>query len=90
MLRSRIVLEAAAGRANQQIAADLKVPPITVGKWRRSFAALGLDGLRDAVGAAADPRLRSVAKSTNLGLSATGSTRALERANIGAEGGLAA
>ena len=48
VLRSRIVLEAAAGRANQQIATELKVPPVTVGKWRRSFAALGLDGLRDA------------------------------------------
>ncbi len=24
------------------------MPPVTVGKWRRSFAALGLDGLRDA------------------------------------------
>ena len=48
VLRSRIVLEAAAGRANQQIASDLKVPSVTVGKWRRSFAVLGLDGLRDA------------------------------------------
>src|SRR5258708_394694 len=48
VLRSRIVLAAAAGRANQQIALDLKVPQVTVGKWRRSFAALGLDGLRDA------------------------------------------
>src|SRR6202050_3509161 len=48
VLRSQIVLAAAAGRANQQIAADLKVPQVTVGKWRRSFAALGLDGLCDA------------------------------------------
>ena len=48
VLRSRIVLAAAAGRANQQIAADLGVPQVTVGKWRRSFAERGLDGLRDA------------------------------------------
>jgi transposase len=48
VLRSRIVLAAAAGQANQQIAADLRTPEVTVGKWRRSFAALGLDGLRDA------------------------------------------
>jgi putative transposase len=41
-------LTAAAGQANQQIAADLRTPEVTVGKWRRSFAALGLDGLRDA------------------------------------------
>lgn len=48
VLRSRMVLAAAAGHANQQIAWDLKTPAVTVGKWRRSFAALGLDGLRDA------------------------------------------
>src|SRR5271169_5247009 len=48
VLRSRIVLQAAGGCANQKIASDLKVPQVTVGKWRRSFAALGLDGLRDA------------------------------------------
>lgn len=48
MLRSRIVLAAAAGVPNQQIASDLGVPQVTVGKWRRSFAELGLDGLHDA------------------------------------------
>lgn len=48
VLRSRIVLAAAGGAANQQIASDLKIPQVTVGKWRRSFAERGLDGLRDA------------------------------------------
>jgi transposase len=47
-LRSRIVLAAADGSNNQQIAAALKVPPITVGKWRQSFALFGMEGLRDA------------------------------------------
>jgi transposase len=47
-LRSRIVLSAAGGSNNQQIAAALKIPPITVGKWRRSFAIHGIEGLRDA------------------------------------------
>src|SRR5437763_11190158 len=47
-LRSRIVLAAADGANNQQIAAVLKIPPITVGKWRRSFAIHGVEGLRDA------------------------------------------
>lgn len=47
-LRSRIVLAAADGSTNQQIAAALKIPAITVGKWRRSFAVDGLEGLRDA------------------------------------------
>lgn len=47
-LRSRIVLKASAGLSNQQIAAELEIPEVTVGKWRRSFAQLGWDGLRDA------------------------------------------
>lgn len=47
-LRSRIVLAAADGSSNQQIAASLRVPAITVGKWRRSFAVEGIEGLRDA------------------------------------------
>jgi transposase len=47
-LRSRIVLKASAGLSNQRIAAELEIPEVTVGKWRRSFAQLGLDGLRDA------------------------------------------
>src|SRR5216684_4513868 len=47
-LRSRIALAAADGSNNQQIAAALKIPPVTVGKWRQSFAVLGIEGLRDA------------------------------------------
>ena len=47
-LRSRIVLAAAEGSSNQQIASELKIPAITAGKWRRSFAVDGIEGLRDA------------------------------------------
>jgi hypothetical protein len=48
--RAQIVLSAAEGLSNQQIAALLGMPPVTVGKWRRRFALSGLEGLRD------DPR----------------------------------
>src|SRR5580700_6991619 len=47
-LRSRIVLAAADGSNNQKIAAALGIPPVTVGKWRQSFAVHGMEGLRDA------------------------------------------
>jgi hypothetical protein len=47
-LRSRIILAAAAGRSNRRIAAELEIPEVTVGKWRRCFAAQALEGLRDA------------------------------------------
>jgi putative transposase len=46
--RSQIVLAAAAGKSNQQIAGELHLPEVTVGKWRRSFVEQGLQGLKDA------------------------------------------
>ncbi|MEU1039686.1 IS630 family transposase [Streptomyces sp. NPDC005551] len=48
VLRARIVLAAADGLANGAIARELDVSVNTVRKWRGRFAALGLDGLRDA------------------------------------------
>jgi transposase len=46
--RSRIVLAAAAGKSNQQIADELQMPEVTIGKWRRGFVKHGLEGLQDA------------------------------------------
>src|ERR1700758_1726030 len=46
--RGRIVLAAAAGRTNQQIAGELLMPEVTVSKWRRSFVSKGLEGIEDA------------------------------------------
>src|SRR5947209_8504378 len=46
-LRSRIVLSAAEGRSNWEIAEELGVSRPTVTKWRNRFAELRLDGLVD-------------------------------------------
>jgi transposase len=46
-LRCRIVLAAAEGATNQQIAAKLGCNQVTVGKWRNRFAVKRLDGLLD-------------------------------------------
>src|SRR5258708_3970090 len=46
-LRCRIVLAAAAGEFNRDIATRLGVHPTTVGKWRARFAEQRLDGLHD-------------------------------------------
>jgi transposase len=46
-LRARIVLAAAEGGANTDIAAQLGCNPATVGKWRRRFSEQGIGGLLD-------------------------------------------
>src|SRR5215210_1430326 len=47
-LRARIVLRAAEGATNTQIAAEVGVSLPTVSLWRRSFSERGLEGLADA------------------------------------------
>ncbi len=47
-LRARIILQAADGRRNVEIAAALRVRPATVSKWRGRYARAGLGGLADA------------------------------------------
>ncbi|MEO6859839.1 MAG: helix-turn-helix domain-containing protein, partial [Solirubrobacteraceae bacterium] len=47
-MRARIVLLAAEGASNTQIAAEVGVSLPTVGLWRRNFSERGLDGLQTA------------------------------------------
>src|SRR5688572_20026021 len=45
--RARIVLAAAAGEANSQIAHRLQMTQATIGKWRRRFIERRINGLYD-------------------------------------------
>lgn len=45
--RARIILACAAGKQNQEIAAEFETSVLRVGKWRRRFAENGLAGLAD-------------------------------------------
>jgi transposase len=47
-MRARIVLRAADGASNTQIAAEMAVSLPTVGLWRRNFSERGLEGLQTA------------------------------------------
>ena len=47
VLRAKVVLYAAAGLTNKQIAARIDVPRQIVSKWRKRFAQQGLHGLEE-------------------------------------------
>src|SRR5438034_11238106 len=47
VIRAKIVLLAAEGLANTQIAARLDTSPQVVNRWRKRFAEHGLEGLND-------------------------------------------
>ncbi len=87
-LRSRIVLGAARGRTNAEIAADLATHPETVARWRTRFVTNGLEGVEREAPRSGDPRrvapsvvARILEASTDLGATpAQGwSTRSLAR-----------
>ncbi|WP_353611327.1 helix-turn-helix domain-containing protein [Paracidovorax citrulli] len=65
-MRARIVLACAEpSTTNRAVAAALGVSPLTVAKWRRRFAEMGLAGLQDAFRCGA-PRVRIVVASIGL------------------------
>lgn len=46
-LRARIVLAAASGKSNTEVAAELQLSLATVGKWRKRYVEQRMDGLHD-------------------------------------------
>jgi transposase len=59
VVRANVVLRAAAGKQNKQIAAELGIEELTVGRWRKRFAAERLAGIeKDAPRGGRKPKLR--------------------------------
>lgn len=59
VLRAKIILAAASGRENKDIAAELECTRRTVGTWRKRFAEFGIEGIRkDAPRGGRTPEVR--------------------------------
>ena len=56
VLRAKIVLLAAEGRLNKEIAAELQTTPATVSRWRRRFAEGGVEAIRHDASRPGRPR----------------------------------
>ena len=55
--RAKMILRAAEGKSNQEIAAQLGVKVHTVGRWRNRFAELGIAGIEKDLPSASQPPL---------------------------------
>ena len=55
MLRAKVTLLAAEGKANERIAAELGCSKPTLLQWRKRFQRTGLDGLSEAGGRGRKP-----------------------------------
>jgi hypothetical protein len=58
-LRARIILECAAGKDNAQVAKELGVSAVMVGRWRRRFVQSRMEALAGGPGAGRGPPHRS-------------------------------
>ena len=57
VFRARIILGLARGLSHQEIAEEQSVSLLAIGRWRKRWAAKGLEGLQDAPGRGRKPRL---------------------------------
>ena len=49
VFRARIILALAKGLSHQEISEEQSVSLLAIGRWRKRWAARGLEGLRDAL-----------------------------------------
>ena len=85
VFRARIILGLARGLSHQEIAEEQSVSLLAIGRWRKRWAAKGLEGLQDAPGRGRKPRLspKAVGRALESGAHAGSARRTLERAHDG-------
>ena len=71
VFRARIILGLARGLSHQEIAKEQFVSLLAIGRWRKRWAAKGLEGLQDAPGRGRKPRLSPKAVGRALSLART-------------------
>jgi len=71
VFRARIILGLAQGLSHQEIAEEQPVSLLAIGRWRKRWAAKGLEGLQDAPGRGGKPQLSPKAVGRALSLART-------------------
>jgi transposase len=71
VFRARIILGLARGLSHEEIANEQSVSLLAIGRWRKRFAARGLEGLKDAPGRGRKPQLSAKAVGRALSLART-------------------
>src|SRR4029434_2165886 len=70
VFRARIILGLAEGLYHEEIAKEQTVSLLAIGRWRKRWAARGLEGLKDAPGRGRKPQLPAKAVRAVLRLGA--------------------
>ena len=71
VFRARIILGLAQGLSHEEMAKEQSVSLLAIGRWRKRWAAKGLEGLQDAPGRGRKPRLSARAVGRALSLART-------------------
>src|SRR4029077_11367767 len=70
VFRARIILSLAGGLSHQEISREQGVSLLAIGRWRKRWAAKGLEGLKDAPGRGRRPTIAASAIRSALSLAA--------------------
>jgi transposase len=71
VFRARIILGLVQGLSHEEIAKEQSVSLLAIGRWRKRWAARGLEGLKDAPGRGRKPQLSARAVGRALSLART-------------------